>query len=98
MDIKGGSQYSLSNQTRNYETSDRNFEYQMQSTESIKNPTKTHVEYTYSDSNMGSYKGIREQWEKIEPSYIGGNYQTNQEIEYKFSNERPKYDNFSLEV
>lgn len=99
VDIKDGSQYISNSQSRQYGAVTNNFEYQIQSTESIKNPTTTHVDYTYSDSNMGSFKKMGgEQWQNIEPSYLTNKYETNQEIEYNFSAERPKYENYSLEV
>ena len=58
MDLKEASNYS----GHQYSSSNRNFDYSIHTTESIKNPTGTQIEYTYSDSNVGSLKGIDKQW------------------------------------
>lgn len=73
IDVRDGANY-LSGGTSNYTSNNRNFEYNIETTASIKNTTANYVDYTYSDSNLGSYRG--DQWK--EPSYTAN--LTHQEI------------------
>ena len=77
IDVREGSNNTssgLANYSSSYNT--RNFEYTIDTSSSIKNPTTTHVDYTYSDSNLGSYRD--NQWQNNQPSYTA--HLTNQEI------------------